>query len=369
MLHRRRTPIPNSRQVTPPPRRTLRRRRTPVPSLRQVRPRRLAPTEQPRRPRSGPRTPAPRPRRKSTRPRRADASGEETTGAEAKEYVETLTATTPPTIPVDKADHFVTQDSVVSLVPEDSIESITVGDLADDETLTPETPITVVREVEQIETAVPEQLIADSGGNLDTPLRVVVTYDDSQQIDEQSSTEEDVAEQRESTRNVIAEGYLRAEPDHTERRHRRHLRAERRRADHGARGAGAHADRAREAAHHHQDGAVLRGHDAARTARFGKGRRCVSECGPAAPTGSKRQRWPICSGCTRPRARTRSPTSTRCSPPMNRGSGASSISDSSRTSPAAWQCGAARRSRRTPCRSPSMRTRGSMTSRARFSAG
>ena len=136
---------------------------------------------------------------------RADASGEETTGAEAKEYVETLTATTPPTIPVDKADHFVTQDSVVSLVPEDSIESITVGDLADDETLTPETPITVVREVEQIETAVPEQLIADSGGNLDTPLRVVVTYDDSQQIDEQSSTEEDVAEQRETTRNVVTE--------------------------------------------------------------------------------------------------------------------------------------------------------------------
>ena len=94
---------------------------------------------------------------------------------------------------------------MVSLVPEDSIESITVGDLADDETLTPETPITVVREVEQIETAVPEQLIADSGGDLDTLLRVVVKYDDSQQIDEQSGAEEDVAEQRETTRNVIAE--------------------------------------------------------------------------------------------------------------------------------------------------------------------
>ena len=136
---------------------------------------------------------------------RADATGDETAGAEAKQYVETLTATTPPTIAVDKADHFVTQDSVVSLVPEDSIESTTVGDLADDETLRPETPITVVREVEQIETAVPEQLIADSGGDLDTLLRVVVKYDDSQQVDEQSSTEEDVAEQRESTRNVIAE--------------------------------------------------------------------------------------------------------------------------------------------------------------------
>ena len=136
---------------------------------------------------------------------RADATGDETAGAEAKQYVETLTATTPPTIAVDKADHFVTQDSVVSLVPEDSIESTTVGDLADDETLRPETPITVVREVEQIETAVPEQLIADSGGDLDTLLRVVVKYDDSQQIDEQSGADEDVAEQRETTRNVVTE--------------------------------------------------------------------------------------------------------------------------------------------------------------------
>ena len=135
----------------------------------------------------------------------AGATGDEEPGAEAKQYVETLAATTPPTIPVDKADHFVTQDSVVSLVPEDSIESTTVGDLADDDTLAPDTPITVVREVEQIETAVPEQLIADSGGDLDRPLRIVVTYDDAQQIAEQRNTDEDAAEPTETTPNVIAE--------------------------------------------------------------------------------------------------------------------------------------------------------------------
>ena len=133
------------------------------------------------------------------------ATADEGSGAEAKQYVETLTATTPPTIPVDKADHFVTQDSVVGLVPEDSIESTTVGDLADDDTLTPDTPITIVREVEQIETAVPEQLIADSGGDLDRPLRIVVTYDDTQRIDEPSSTDEDAAEQSGATPDVIAE--------------------------------------------------------------------------------------------------------------------------------------------------------------------
>ena len=135
----------------------------------------------------------------------AGAAGDEGPGSEAKRYVETLAATTPPTIPVDKADHFVTQDSVVTLVPEDSIESTTVGDLADDGTLTPETPITIVREVEQIETAVPEQLIADSGGDLDQPLRIVVKYDDTQVIGEPSSTDENAAEQEETTQGVIAE--------------------------------------------------------------------------------------------------------------------------------------------------------------------
>ena len=142
---------------------------------------------------------------KAERTADAGAAGDEGPGAEAKRYVETLAATTPPTIPVDKADHFVRQDSVVSLVPEDSIESTTVGDLADDDTLTPDTPITVVREVEQIETAVPEQLIADAGGDLDRPLRIVVKYDDTQTIDEPGSTDEDAAGQEETTQGVIAE--------------------------------------------------------------------------------------------------------------------------------------------------------------------
>ena len=120
--------------------------------------------------------------------------------AEAKEFVETLTDTAPETIAVDRADHFVTQERMISLVPEDSIESVTLDDLAKDESLTSDTPITVVREVEQIEPAVPEQLIAESGGDLDKPLRVRVTYDDSQDTTEQDGSgsvavEEDVVEQ------------------------------------------------------------------------------------------------------------------------------------------------------------------------------
>ena len=108
----------------------------------------------------------------------ADAGSADT---EAKKYVETLTETAPQTIPVDKADHFVTPERVISLVPDDIIENVSVDELASDETLSPDTPITVVREVEQVEDAVAEQLIADSGGDLDKELRVQVTYDDLQE--------------------------------------------------------------------------------------------------------------------------------------------------------------------------------------------
>ena len=138
----------------------------------------------------------------------AQTTGTDATEAEAKLYVETLTKTTPQTIPVDKADHFVTQDHVLSLVPEDMIESVSVGALANDEALKANTPITVVREVEQIETAVPEQLIAEAGGDLDTQLRVLVKYDDSQGVVEQEDAEQNVAEQNVVEQNVVEQNVV-----------------------------------------------------------------------------------------------------------------------------------------------------------------
>ena len=130
--------------------------------------------------------------------------------AEAKKYVETLTDTAPQTIPVDKADHFVTQERVISLVPDDTIENVSVDELAGDETLSPDTPITVVREVEQVENAVAEQLIADSGGNLDEELRVQVTYDDTQEHTGTVVVEEDDVE-RITVREALDR--IRTEPD------------------------------------------------------------------------------------------------------------------------------------------------------------
>ena len=93
--------------------------------------------------------------------------------AEAKKYVETLTEPTSRPIPVEKADHFATPERVLSLVPEDAIEQTTLRELAGDASLDADTPLTVVREVEQLETLTPEQLIAESEGNFEAPVRVL----------------------------------------------------------------------------------------------------------------------------------------------------------------------------------------------------
>ena len=140
-----------------------------------------------------------RTRAEAETPTRTEAETGIETDAEARKFVEALTDSAPETIAVDKADHFVTRERVISLVPDDTIERVTVDELAKDETLAADTPITVVREVEQIEPAVPEQLIAESGGDLDKPLRVRVTYDDSQNATDQGGSgpvavEEDVVE-------------------------------------------------------------------------------------------------------------------------------------------------------------------------------
>ena len=129
---------------------------------------------------------------------------------EAEEYVERLTGTAPWTIPVDKADHFVTPEHVISLVPEDSIENVSIDELAGDETLSPDTLFTVVREVEQIEEVGAERIIAEWGSDPDRELRVQVTYDDSRDQAAPKAVEADTVELitvREALERV------RAEPD------------------------------------------------------------------------------------------------------------------------------------------------------------
>ena len=91
---------------------------------------------------------------------------------EAQKFVETLTEPAPQPIPADRADHFVTQEQVISLVPDDIIERVTVRELVEDDTVSGDTPITVVRETEQIETITQERLIVESGGDVDKLVRI-----------------------------------------------------------------------------------------------------------------------------------------------------------------------------------------------------
>ena len=98
--------------------------------------------------------------------------------AEAQRFVETMTEPAPLPIPADKADHFVTQEQIISLVPEDIIESVTVRELKADESIDDDTPITVVRESEQIETVTPESLVVASGGDVEAPVRVPAESDE-----------------------------------------------------------------------------------------------------------------------------------------------------------------------------------------------
>ena len=146
-----------------------------------------------------------------------DVARAATDEAEAKQYVETLTAAAPQTIPVDKAAHFATREQVLSLVPEDTIERVSVAELAKDDTLAAEAPITVVREVEQtVKTAVPEQLVAESGGDLDTRVRVLTRDEDSPDDTERNEAGQEIAAGSETVEKITvreALARLLAEPE------------------------------------------------------------------------------------------------------------------------------------------------------------
>jgi hypothetical protein len=92
---------------------------------------------------------------------------------QAKAYITKLTKTQAEPIPAKNADHFVSKDQIISLLPESAIEFTTPKDLARNPALKPDTPITVIREAEQIETVSPEKIIAEAGGDLNKIVKVV----------------------------------------------------------------------------------------------------------------------------------------------------------------------------------------------------
>lgn len=92
---------------------------------------------------------------------------------EAKHYISKLTESDPDPVSVEKADHFITKDQMIGLLPEGASEETTREALAADDSISPDTPITVVKEVEQVEITTPERIIAEAGGDLDRTVRVL----------------------------------------------------------------------------------------------------------------------------------------------------------------------------------------------------
>ncbi len=93
---------------------------------------------------------------------------------QAERYIARITEPDTGPVAVERADHFVTQDQVISLLPEASLEATTLGALTQDPELDLDAPITVVHDVEQIEMTTPEKLIAAASGELDRPVRLLV---------------------------------------------------------------------------------------------------------------------------------------------------------------------------------------------------
>lgn len=93
--------------------------------------------------------------------------------SQAKAYITKLTETQAEPVPAKNADHFVSKDQIISLLPESAIEVTTPKDLARNPALKPDTPITVIREAEQIETVTPEKIIAEAGGDLNKIVKIV----------------------------------------------------------------------------------------------------------------------------------------------------------------------------------------------------
>lgn len=105
--------------------------------------------------------------------------------SQAEAFIAKLAKNQPEPVPAKSADHFVSKDQIISLLPESTIELTTPEDIERNPALKPNTPITVIREAEQVETTTPEKLIAEAGGDLDKTVKVL----DGEQVREMTVRE------------------------------------------------------------------------------------------------------------------------------------------------------------------------------------
>ena len=105
--------------------------------------------------------------------------------SQAEAFIAKLAKTQPEPVPAKNADHFVLKDQIISLLPESTIELTTLEGIERNPALKPDTPITVIREAEQVETTTPEKIIAEAGGDLNKVVKVL----DGEQVREMTVRE------------------------------------------------------------------------------------------------------------------------------------------------------------------------------------
>jgi len=104
--------------------------------------------------------------------RTARDSAEDRLEQEAREYIRDITTIKPQPLSAQSADNFVQRDQTIRLVPDTKVENTTPKKLLAEPGLEPDTPLTVIKEVDQIEIVTADTL-RQSGGDPAAPIRVM----------------------------------------------------------------------------------------------------------------------------------------------------------------------------------------------------
>ena len=91
----------------------------------------------------------------------------------AKAFVDKLKKSASTSLSATNADHFVSSRQAIKINAKRIVEELSLKDLKLDNTLRQHTPITLIKEVPQIDLSSPEKLIADAAGNLEKKIQIL----------------------------------------------------------------------------------------------------------------------------------------------------------------------------------------------------
>lgn len=101
----------------------------------------------------------------------AESEDSEVLRQEAEQYISEITEHSDDPVTVENADDFVSRNEPISLFANRQYEKRTIKELQDE--VEPDAPLTIVREQEQVEMTTAKELLAESGGNLNEPVKVL----------------------------------------------------------------------------------------------------------------------------------------------------------------------------------------------------